>query len=453
MRDMELGPEQSAQQASVAGVVLAATSAEQAQYERLQRLFCDVAGSSSVHTYEDTVALIDGGGGLDAILAAKQAIFGPSDQDKATAQVRTEYLRVVMRKPLIRGRKARAQLSYALEQQYIDSVVTNIENVLDANTAEEALTVGHLPRLVQGASFDEAAEEPLTIDDLAGHHLHVLVHTALGEHISRREHIDQYRQRSRIAKVLGSRTMRMMVAGGIFAASLTPKLGVLPASADILGEDIDIGLKLTSAAIICLEAPEALRLKYLAHKHDKDTHELHNRLASGHRLSRLALLIAHSTPRYTAGLAGSSSLLGKGETIDKNDSLRQFQQLHVGLTRPNHDTTTGFDRGALALGYAARLLIQPEKRKQLHAIVTQEKSPEDRRELFLQLSREILKEDLTRMRKGLYAVHLHKLIKRAVVMVPPALFSSYLSVVEEARTLSSRATEVFAARRSRAEEN
>jgi len=86
------------------------------------------------------------------------------------------------------------------------------------------------------------------------------------------------------------------------------------------------------------------------------------------------------------------------------------------------------------LGYAARLLL--DRKEQLDGIIDSSKSADQQRYHFLNLCREILDEDLRRMKKGLNVTKTRRAIMGGIAVLPALVFSNQTSAVSEALTLS-----------------
>lgn len=417
-----------------------AQNAPAADGDRLSRLrgyFLDIADTTTPQL-PDTAAYLKRGGALRLCLNEIETLSEPNEHDVHIASVRSEYMDSLLHRPTIRGRAVRADHCGKLENSYIDVLVAKIERVVDAVTPQDALELGQMPTIIEDSSFDHSKQ--LSMEDLAGNHLYLLTDTALREHIARRQHIEGYRQRSTAARVLGNRALRMSVAGSVFVASLVPNIGVHPAGWDLLGGDIDLGLQTLSAVVFGVELPEATRLKYLATKHDKRTEELHEQLAGNEQLSDLALRIAYSSTRY-GGPGLGDSVAGRSGSSDKAENIHSFKNLDAAFTHLNNDPGGKPYSGDQSLGYAARLLI--ERDDQLKKIIAAQTSPPEQKKLFLELSRDIIVEDLARMRKGLSLSSLRKGMRRAAFAFPALLFPAYLSAVSDASGLSRDTTDAL----------
>jgi hypothetical protein len=403
----------------------------------LRGYFLDIADQATP-IQPGTSEYIRRGNSLRLCLNEIEGLSAPSEHEVQAVAVRSEYMNALLHRPVIRGRAARTDHCSELEKSYVDVLVAKIERVVDAATPQDALELGQMPTIIEDSSFDERKQ--LSIEDLAGNHLYLLTDTALREHIARRQHIEGYRQRSTAAKVLGNRALRMSVAGSVFIASLVPNIGVLPAGWDLLGGDIDVGLQTLSAIVFGVELPEATRLKYLATKHDKRTQALHEQLAESEQLSDLALRIAYSSTRYGGPDLGDN-VTGRSGSSDKAENLHHFSSLDEEFTHLNNDPGGKPYSGDQSLGYAARLLI--ERNDQLEKIIAADTQPLQQKKLFLELSRDIIVEDLARMRKGLSLINLRKGARRVAFAFPAILFPSYISTASDATALSRDTTDVL----------
>lgn len=381
-----------------------------------------------------TLDYMSGGGNLRLCLTEIMALSEPCEPDSRVQELRAEYMDSTLQRKGIVHRRARKRRLRDNEEQYVEAVVAKIAAVIDAQTPEEALELGQMPSLVERTSF---TDEPISHDDLAANHLYILVDTALKEHVHRRHAIERHARKGKIARVAGNRTLHMSVAGTVFAAVISPKIGVLPELGTQAVQDVEMAVRVLSATILGFTAPEAARLKYLQIVHDKRSEELQGILAGDRSLADRALRMTYNSTRY-GNLDGTGVVTGRSGTDDKDENLRRFARLDREFPHLNNDPGGKPYTGAQALGYAARLLI--EREEQIVELTDTAKSPEDRRGLFLGLARDILTEDVIRMKKGLNVSRLRRRIINTVAFLPAILFPNAASSVHEAQALSKGTT-------------
>ncbi len=381
---------------------------------------------------------VRGGGSLSAALREIEAISGPSELDQQIASSRDAYMDVVLTRPTIWNRVARKQKLRATEAVYVDSITAKISAIIDAEDSSDALAIRQMPTLVEKTSFE--SDKTIEPKDFAANHLYVLLDAALQEHAKRREIITENKNGSVRARILGNRVLHLAIAGGIFVAAFVPEFGIVPTPEEFITHDIELGLKISSASIICLDAPEVIRLRYLQGKHDKRTRELKDQLAESQRLSDLTLRMAYSSPRY-----GSSNqfeaITDRFGTSDKTENLRRFKQLDENFDRLHGDPGGKPYTGEQAIGYSARFLI--ERSKQLEYIIRPGTTPEKQKELYLKLCRDILHQDLDRMKKGLTVSRYRKDFMKMIAVVPAILFPSVIGTVNDASTLGRDTSDVI----------
>jgi hypothetical protein len=390
--------------------------------------FLDIAnGTHTPHTVE----YIRGGGSLRLCLTEIMALSEPCEQDQQIQSIRSAYMETALQKRGFLRRKARKEQLRATEEVYVGAVVAKITAVIDAHTPEEAMTLGQMPTLVERASFAEGEE--LKEDDLAANHLYLLVDTALKEHVHRRHAVERHQGEGRLSRLAGNRALNLSVAGTVFAAAVTPRLGVLPTHGELLAQNLELGLRVLSGTILGLSAPEAARLKYLQVKHDRRTGELQEELAGDKQLADRALRMTYNSTRY-GNLDGTGRVTGRSGTEDKDENLRRFARLDREFPHLNNDPGGKPYTGEQALGYAARLLI--EREDQLKEITDKGKPPAERKELFLELVKDILVEDVIRMKKGLNVSRFRRRVVNTLAVIPAFLFPQAASTVNEATALS-----------------
>ncbi|HSX46417.1 MAG TPA: hypothetical protein VLF87_00275, partial [Patescibacteria group bacterium] len=344
------------------------------------------------------------GGGIRLCLNEMQQLSEPSEYDVRIEQARSDYLQMLLRRPHVRRRNGKHKID-ELQATYVDAIMGKVEAVLDAQTNEDALRLFQMPTIIEKTSFVD--DQELGLGQLAGNHLYVLADTALKEHVQRRKLIDDYRHRHGLGRVVGNRAVRVALAGGVFAASLSPKMHLFSEYVESEVNNIDLGLQILSGLILALEAPEVVRLGVLDLKHARATNALHDQIASTKQDTDLALRIVYNATRY-GGRHEANLVSRRFGTDDKGENLRRFEELDHEFQHLNNDPGGKPYSGEQALGYAARLLI--ERRQQLLDIVDTNKSANERREAYLTLTREIVEEDLARMRKGLSVNKLRRVV-------------------------------------------
>lgn len=398
----------------------------------LHERYMDMADATTSHA-DDTLAYVMGGGSLRLCLSEIMALSNPCAEDEAVHAARTRYMDYAFRRRGLAHRGERKQIFRSAEEEYIEAVANKLGAMIDASTSEDALKLGQMPTLIGSASFQDGHE--VTKEELAANHLYLLVDTALKEHAHRRHAIDRERGKGILARAMGSHTVHMSIAGVVFAAAVTPRLGVLPPH-DLVADNVEFGLKVLSGTALGVSAPEAVRLKYLQVKHDGRTEELRDQLASSRELSDQALRMTYNATRY-GGPDGSNRVTGRSGTESKEENLKRFVQMDADFVHLNNDPGGKPYTGEQALGYAARLLI--ERQEQLESILSEGQSAEARRAKYLQLAKEILTEDVIRMKKGLNVSRMRRRIIGALAIVPAMIFPSVVSSASEASSLGREA--------------
>ncbi len=397
----------------------------------LTRTFLDIA--DPVATWStDTQRYVNRGGSLRLCLAEIDMLSAPRETDIARAEARDIYLDLLLqpsRRPWEHTHQ-REQEDIAREQ-YVDHVMDRISEVLDAQTPEQALAVRQMPSLVEETSFREG--ETPTLQDLAANHLYILIDTALKEHIQRRQLVDEHHQRSFVARIAGSRLLRTVIGLGVFGLAVSPHVGPMLADHEQTAENIELGLRGLSGSVLALEAPELLRYTFWGIMHNRQTRKLHTQLAQNITLTDLSLRMTYNSTRY-GGADGFRPVTGRTGTDDPEENRKRFQRLDPEFTHLNNDPGGKPYTGDQALGYAGRLLI--ERRDQLEAILAPDLDADMRRALFMQLCREVVEEDLARMRRGLTENKVRRFAVNMVTLPPALVLSPFSSTLSEATTLT-----------------
>ena len=397
--------------------------------DHLRGYFLDIA-DPSIPITTATAEYIRHGGSLRLCLNEIIELEGPTPEDVKIADTRAAYTEAVLTRPRLRKRGFRASRIAEAEGPYIDAIVAKVSAVIDASTAEDALAVHQLPTVIEHASFTQ--KSPSDIERLAANHLYILMDVALKEHVQRREAIDAHSNRSLRARLVGNRVIRASVAAGIFAATVSPKVGMVPIGGETMTEDVELGLKVLSGTILGLDGPEAIRMQYLAMAHNHRSEQLLDQLAENQQLSDLSFRIIYGSTRY-GGSSEPKTVTGRSGSADKGENLRRFAKMDDEFYHLNNDPGGKPYTPWQAQGYAARFLI--ERASQIDELIAGSKSAKERRQLYLELTREIISEDLARLRKGLSVSKARKQFMRGIALVPAALFPSAASLASEASTL------------------
>jgi len=401
------------------------TPDQHGRLEQLSEYFTDIADGESLQP--DTMLYVQSGGSLRLCLQEIVQLAEKSESEKQLDQKRTDYVDSLLEGPVRRALPSHKRISLGLRDDYVDAVVGKTEEIVDAHTPEEALSLMQMPTLIKNTSFGTANN--LSMEDFSANHLYVLIDTALQEHAARRSLIDEHHSHTRLVRFFGHRVVRMALAGGVFAATLTPELHVIPVDSQAVTGDIDIALRVISASIFGLEVPEEARWRYLDFIHGRRSKTLHEHLAESKRLSDLALRATYSSTRY-----GSSSVTGivtdRFGTDDKDDNMRRFRKLDDEFRHLNNDPGGKPYTGDQALGYAARLLI--ERKGRLADILAAHDNADEQKKRYLQLVRDIVVEDVMRMEKGLSSSRIRQPLVRLAGIIPAVLFPSALAVTHDA---------------------
>jgi hypothetical protein len=413
--------------------------------DELRGFFLDIARcSDKINLQPETVDYIRHGGSLRLCLSEILSLTDPCETDQKLADARENFMEAVLeRSPVLPKRRKQHEARVgSLQADYIDSILAKVEKLIDSTSGEEALALGQMPTLVEQASFGD--DKTIAEEDLAGNHFYLLMDTALKEHAQRRLTIDERRASSHHAKLIGNRVVHVAVAASVFATSLLPHLGILPIEGGEAGQDINLGLQILSGIVLGVDTPEVIRLRYLDRRHKHHAKALHEQLAYDQHLSDLALRIVYNSTRCE-GSSAFKSVTGRSGTRDTAENLRRFALLDTEFAHLNNDPGGKPYTGDQSLSYAARLLIErPEQRGEIIAHNGDAKTQKD---LFLQIAREILAEDVQRMKKGLSGRHLQHGVLSAVGMLPAILDPHLAADLSDSSTLGRDASGILHSRR------
>ena len=397
--------------------------------EWLEQRFLDLAREEGP-THPETLEYIQRGDSLRLCLNEILTLRQPAEAEVRLDDLRQSYVDSLFKKAtlLTPGRRAEYdRLSDELQAEYVDMVIAKIAAVIDAQTSQDALRLGVMPHLLKDASFVEGRD--ISAEDLAGNHLYLLIDTALKEHIKRRRLIEAHRTRSRTARLLGSRALRLSIASGVIGATLAPKLGVIPQGEQFLDPDIQDGLRILSAVTIGITLPEVIRLSYLDRMHNKRSRELHDQLAATQELCDLSLRMVYGSSR-TGGSHAVETVTGRAGTGDVAENIRILQQLDNDFPHLNNDPGGKPYNADQALGYAARLLI--ERQGKLFKLMDSTLTAPERRQAYIDLCQEILTQDVRRMKKGLNVTKIRRAAMFGLSIIPALVLPSPAATASDA---------------------
>jgi hypothetical protein len=398
----------------------------------LEQRYLDIALTGDEHGLTVDTEYFRRGGSIRSCLTEIEQLAGRTELERDIDDAREGYMAVVLTRPTLRNRHERKARLLAAEVTYIDAVVNKLTQIVDAQSPDEMLKARQVPSLVEKTSFN--SDRPIPLKDLAANHLFVLMDTALQEHAHRRQLIQEQQTASLRARVVGNRVLHVGIAAGIFAAAFVPELGVVPTPDEFITHDIETTLKVISAGILGLDVPELIRLQLLQRKHDAQTKKLNRQLAANQELSDMALRVSYGSPRYGSS-NGPHQFTDRYGTTDPTENVRRLELTDSSFEDLHSDPGGRPYTGSQAIGYATRFLI--ERTEQVKLLADDPTENGARRDQYLQLCRDILLEDVTRMKKGLTVVHYRKEIMKVIGIVPAVLFPTYLAGASEAKTATS----------------
>jgi len=378
-----------------------------------------------------------GGGGCirDALLEHEQ-YFGPNKYDIALDRTRSDYMAIMLTKPHFWNRESRkAHLAIAADA-YVDSFVAKMMAYVDADDTAAMLELHQIPSMMGKTHFHDGVE--VAKEDFVANHGYLLMDTALQEHNARRAIISSEQEGTLTRRIATNRYVRIGAATLVFGLASVPELQLLPIDKTLLPDEamanyLETIVKYASAAVFGVEAPEIIRLKRLQYKHDKRTRELEFELAKNPTLTDLALRLVYGSVRY-----GDNPLTSQRQDRHGSDdaeiNLDRLHSLDSTFDRLHNDQGGKPYTGPQAIGYAARLLV--ERSEQIDSILDLNTSSQDKRAQFAQLAREILLEDLDRMKQGLTITRARKEIMKILGAIPAIFFNQELSIVSDAMTLA-----------------
>lgn len=401
---------------------------------RLERIYLDIAGcrDETAPLSDETRRYLWDSGNPRLLLWELGLLTAPRTLDLQRGKTREQFLQTVLEKPAKPWQHAaRKEKIQTARDQYVETVLDYITEVLDADTPDQMLAVRELPSFCERISFSDTW--PATLDDLAANHLSLLTDTMLKEHIPRREIIDNHNRRSRLARVASNRAVRAAIGAGIFGLAVLPHTGMIPIDHEYFTEDLETILKGVSVAILCVEMPELARYTFWGAVNRRATKKLTCQLAGDEDLSDRALRIMYGSTRYGSE-DGQGFVTGRGGVSDRTENERSFKKLENEFAHLNNDPGGKPYTPDQALGYVGRLII--ERADQLQPLIDTSKPAEERRALYIKLCRSVLEEDLARMVRGLTETRARRFVVNTGSLLAGLVFSSGASVISEASTLA-----------------
>lgn len=377
-------------------------------------------------------------GNLRLCLQEIREILGPTSLEQEVNEARTAYLDLLLDRPAIfRSRKGYKDTLTVKETEYVDAFLAKIETILRATSVKDAICLGQEPSILRTSTFSDDAP---SIETFAGNHLYLLQDTALKEHALRRDHIDVSSKKGWFSRLIGNRAVRMTIAGAIFTAVILPHTGAIPASDEYMAQEVELALRVLTGTILVSETIEAVRLKSLDYRHGKDAERLKNQLAQSKQLSDLALRMTYGQSRY-GGESDEEKVTDRFGVDNPDENLRRFAIMDNHFPRLYNDPGGRPYNGQQALTYAARVLI--ERDGQVKSILEDDIGTDQRYGRYLDLSRNLILEDLARMNKGLSYGRSRQVLLSSVAVLSAAILPGVTSTASEARTLGRETTETI----------
>lgn len=401
--------------------------------EYLRGVYLDLAEHEGRATTPEAMEFVRYAHSLKRCIYEIDELSPPDPEDLKLDALRAEHVAASLQQALPVTRAKREQTDayrQDLQDRYIEGIIAKVARFIDADTPEAFLSLRQLPQLVRQVNFDNP--DDLTLEAMAGSHLHVLLDVALREKVQRRDLIRSHQTRSMVARVAGNRAVRMTVAGSVFVLSLAPEVGAVPHGYDLLDENIHATLRTLSALMIGVDLPEVIRHKYIIARRTKKAHKLYDQLSEDRELSDMALRMAYSASRY-GGANREEAVTGRAGTDDKEENVRRFHRLDEYLGRPESLGGRSYS-GHDALDYAARIMI--EHKDKLAEITDRARSPQEKRQLFLGFCRMLLIEDVERMQQKVSDTKLHRRAMSVLAVLPAIFMGSDAASVNESSTMS-----------------
>ena len=371
------------------------------------------------------------GAGIRLLLWEITELSPPRHVDIAREQARKEYVQNLVNpsKKLWKHGQQRAQEDAAREN-YVDHIMARITEVIDADSAQDALDVRQMPSLVDRASFRDG--EDITVQDLAANHLYVLIDTILKERALIGHDIGEYQGRNLFARLSSSPIIRF--AGGLAAAAAVafPRLGIIPRDNEAIAEEIELGLKILSSGILIIEGPELVRGAFRLRLHQRRINKLHDTLSRDRDLADHALGLAYNSTR----VGGTKHYHPVHERYAKDDpaeNIALFRKFDEVFPHLNNDPGGKPYSGDQVLLYAGRLFV--DRPDELEAIIDPTADAETRRQRYLELCRGIIEEDLARLRKDRIESRYRRVAVNIAMLPLAILFKDALSTGSEMKTV------------------
>jgi hypothetical protein len=394
----------------------------------LSRAYLEIAGNPDSLS-PDVADWVRHGGNLRLSLYEIAQLMPPTEEEIALQDVRKEYLDSLYAKN--GTRQQRAEEREAAREKYIDSIVARMAKHVDAKTDEEALELRQMPTLVHKTTF-EPTEEPLSSEVLTANHLALLLDIVLTEHVRLLEGMTGYHEKGAISKFLIDRKFRMTIATAVFILALVPNLHILPTPEEELTEEIELALKGLTALIILREAPALLSEKLAKLKRDRQHAQRIARIAIDKDMSDSVLRMTYNSTRY-GGRRPGYKVTGRHATDDPNENAKRLQNIEHEFAHLNNDPGGKRYDCHQALNFAERILV--DKSDLLDNLLA-ELDPENQRKLFLDLTREIVTQDLTVAEKHSRFRKLKSLLKFGLPMLSAIIATNGAVVAAEAKTIA-----------------
>jgi hypothetical protein len=310
----------------------------------------------------------------------------PMEYDVALKDARQNYIKLLMDKPLLKGRKAYKEEFKLAEETYNDALVGKIATILDLDPSHKkapyAPPVGH-----------ELSNEKPTFQELSGNQLHVLVdQLALEMHYKTKEMDKNSNKTAKrvLRKFQQSRALRYIVGGTIAGgAVLAASKGLLPEHS--IPVDMESSVDVASLVLPSLTGSVAALETFVKgdkfmtkERRAKRLRRDIDEISESTFLTDVALRSVYTNVEYLDGTLPNRS---GGDTVEDNKAaFEKIDDVYEQLAAEGYRGGRPYGSETV-LPYVAELYLR--RKGQIDAVV----ASQDPKAAFLQLSREVIEAD------------------------------------------------------------
>lgn len=413
---------------------LARLSDEISRYEAGQTTELSDAAKEAIKKGETPMSILESAfTARDTYVAAKAEKEDDLDFNEKLDDTRTTYVKTLMSRPRIRGRKQHKADLEAAEAAYNEAFIDKVTQIMK-------LDPYHRKNPYSSKIGEKLQQENPDAKDIAGNQLHVLVDQLAREQLNKTAEIDQLSNRGvkRVLRALTtSRSLRVAIGGAIWAGSMVAtNKGLLPHGAESIGDAADKVLPLVAGYFTSREVmtgvDEGIAKLQRGHRLKKDVRAL----TSDTFLADQAMRTIYSGIEYQDGLIKERRA---GTTPEEHKQA--FQNINSQFAKLAREGARGGKpySAEQVLPYVAELYVR--RKDQVDAITT----ADDPNKVFLGLCREVITADTKELTDKQQENRGKRAAFRALAVASTVFAGQWMGQIRDFQEMSQRPGKMVAA--------